>query len=91
MLFATGLCGALAAALLALTWAGNQDSISVYRLDIAERGHLSPSTVSEAMEAVAHCRVEASIAPRLATVTLRVDVCGQLQFYYFRQQAQHFA
>ena len=88
---ATALCGSLAALLLGFLWVGNQDAVSVFHLEMTGLEHARPKTLVQAMQAVGNCHVEANIAPGLATVTLRVDVCGQLQFYYFRQHAQHFA
>ncbi|HTD03670.1 hypothetical protein [Undibacterium sp.] len=88
---ATGLCGVLAALLLGFSWLDNQDTVSVYRLEISGLGHAVPLTIGEALAALGDCHLSASIAPRLTTVTLRVDLCGQFQFYYFRQHASRIA
>ncbi|MFZ6647140.1 hypothetical protein ACO0LO_15555 [Undibacterium sp. TJN25] len=87
----TGLCGVAAALMLGVLCLGDQDTISVYHLQISELAHGVPGSLSEAVQAAANCSVEASIGPGLSSVAVKVDLCGQVQFFYVRQHARRFA
>lgn len=88
---ATGLCGLAATLLLGFIWFNDQDSVSVYRLETMSMQHMLPRSIAEAADIIEHCHVEAHVAPGMSMVTLKVDVCGQFQFFYLRQHTQRTA
>ena len=88
---ATGLCGLAAILSLGLIWISNQDGVSVYRLETMNTQHMLPRSIGEAADIIERCHVEAHVAQGMSMVSLRVDVCGQFQFFYLRQQAQRMA
>ncbi|WP_394780437.1 hypothetical protein [Undibacterium sp.] len=87
----TGLCGVTAALILSVLCLGDQDTVSIYHLQISELAHGVPGSFSEAVEAAGNCSVQASIGPGLSSLALKVNLCGQVQFFYVRQHAHRFA
>ncbi|MES2068775.1 MAG: hypothetical protein V4488_00405 [Pseudomonadota bacterium] len=87
---ATGVCGILTALLLTFFWASNQDTVSVYHLQVSEQhtGPWSLKTAMAAMVATRNCNLEASVSPGMTSVSLKLDMCGPVRFYYFRQHTK---
>lgn len=85
---ATGVCGVLTALLLTFFWVSNQDTVSVYHLQVSEQQHAGPWSLRTAMAAAGNCNLEANVSPGMTSVSLKLDLCGQVRFYYFRQHAK---